>query len=146
MERLFIGLSFIMTGFFPLIFGLYLALKGDYFVSVGCFLTSVCGFQQVYHNLKNQELFEAFAAKILQQQLELEEHEKNNKDQRKNLTQNLADLFGMKMEEQQKKLDEQQILLEEQHKQLIRHRNELSKASAMLDQKNKEIWKLRNYD
>lgn len=146
MDRFFLAASFVMTGFFPLLFGLYLAYKGDYFVSVGCILTSVCGFQQVYHNLKNQELFDVFATKILEQQAELELHEKNNKDQRKDLTKNLADLFGMKMEEQQKKLDEQQQLLEEQNKQLARHRSELMKAAVMLEQKNKEIWKLRDYN
>lgn len=146
MERFLLGLSCVMTGFLPMFFGLYLAHRGDYFLSIGCLLTSVCGFQQVYHNLKNQELFEALAVKILDQQTELESHEKDNKYQRKNLTQNLADLFGMKMAEQQKRLDEQQQLLDEQNKQLLKNRSEMAKATAMLEQRNKEIWKLRNYD
>lgn len=139
MERLFVVLSFVMTGLFPLFFGLYLAHRGDYFVSVGCFLTSVCGFQQVYHNLKNRELFEALSKKILEQRVELESCQEEHVKQRKETTRNLADMFGMKMGEQQKKLEDQERILS-------KHKSELAKASAMLEQKNNEIWKLKNYD
>ena len=92
MERILLGISFVMTGLLPLSFGLYLAHKGEFFISVGCLLTSVCGFQQVYHNLKNRELFENSA------------------------------------------------------KQHARTQLELAKARRMLEQKNKEIWELKNYD
>lgn len=139
MERLFVVLSFVMTGLFPLFCGLYLALKSEYFVSIGCLLTSVCGFQQVYHNLKNKELFEILNKKILEQQVELESCQEEHAKQRKETTRNLADLFGMKMADQQNKLDEQE-------RTLSKHRSELTKASAMLEQKNNEIWKLKNYD
>lgn len=131
MERLFLALSFMMTGCFPLLFGLYLAHRGDYLISVGCLLTSVCGFQQVYHTLKNRELFESLNKKILEQQVELDSCREEHGKQRKEITRNLAEVFSKKVEEEQEQL-------------LRKHRGELAKASSMLEQKNKEIWQLKH--
>ena len=131
MERPLLILSFVITGFLPLGLGAYLAHRGDYFISVGCFLIAVCGFQQIYHSLKNLELFKAFKDKIMEQEKQLEEQKEEFAKQRKQLTQNLADVFGIKMEEQQKVI--------------IKQQKELAQAAKFLEQKNKEIWKLRDY-
>lgn len=55
MERLFLALSFIATGWMSLGFGIYLTYREDYVIAAGCFLISFCGFRQVYDNLKRQE-------------------------------------------------------------------------------------------
>lgn len=131
MERLPLIISFLMTGFLPLFFGVYLAQRQDYFLSVGCFFISLCGFQQIYHTLKVQELFGLFKDKINEQAQQLEDQKEEFLKQRKQLTQNLADLFGMKMKEQENLITKQQ--------------RELANAARFLEQKNKEIWKLRDY-
>jgi hypothetical protein len=127
MERLLLIVSFLITGFLPLGLGVYLANRGDYVISVGCFLISVCGFQQVYHSLKKQEMFETFKAG---QEKELENQQEDYAKQKKQLTQNLAEQFGKRFQEQQEKVEY--------------HRKMLSKTEKILDQRNKEIWQLKN--
>lgn len=51
-------------GFLPLFLGFYLAIREDYFISILCFLISICGFQQVYNNIKIQELLNSQAKEL----------------------------------------------------------------------------------
>lgn len=92
MERLFLALSCIATGWMPLGFGIYLTYREEYIIAAGCFLVSFFGFRQIYDNLKCQERCKE-----------------------------------MKIE-------------------IGKISNKLEEKDMEISKKNKEIWKLRNYD
>ena len=127
-QRLFLGISFLMTGLLPLSCGLYLAYLGQYLISIGCLLVAVCGFQQIYHSLRHQEVLDGLYLKIREKEGELQSCQEENAHK----TKSLADLYGQKLEEQEAVIS--------------RHRAELIKANRMLEDRNKEIWKLKRYD
>ncbi len=92
MERLLLILSFIMTGLMPLAFGGYLAHQEEYFISVGCFLISVSGFQQIYYVLKIQEQMKTLKEKVASQQTQIGKQQ-NTIDQRNKEINKLRDYY-----------------------------------------------------
>lgn len=129
MAKAFIIILFITTGILPLCMGISLACREDYIIAVGCFIIAVFGFQQVYRNAGVQELIDSLTQKILDQEKELEQQKLDFVNQKNKMTQNLADIFSSKVDQQEKII--------------ARQRKELSEASRFLEHKNREIRLLR---
>lgn len=54
-DSVLFGITFVATGCLPFGFGVYLACKEDFTLSIGSFLLSFLGFKQAYDSLKYVE-------------------------------------------------------------------------------------------
>jgi hypothetical protein len=58
MQRTFLAMYFVTTGWVPLFYGIYLASNGQFIVAGVILLISFCGFRQVYDTFNYQEKLE----------------------------------------------------------------------------------------
>jgi hypothetical protein len=129
-------LSFIATGWTPLLFGVYLTCKEEYLVAIGCFLISFCGFRQVCEFLKLYE--------VLQMKTNTVDEKKLYKVLvRKLKKQSLIIKRGTLVSSAA--IRELIVANEMLEKKLNRQQAELYRVSKSLEQKDKEICRLRGY-
>ena len=69
MERVLPILCSIVTGWVPLIFGIYIANKNYFVLAIACFIVACGGFIQAYENFKCQE-------SMKEKDLEIAKHKK----------------------------------------------------------------------
>lgn len=126
MDRSLLILSFLATGLLPFGLGAYLAYKGDYYLSVGCFFIAIAGFQQIYQFLK---IIDNLSIQIMDQQKAFDTQREQFGLDQKQLTHNLGLMFSEKMDETNRKIEDQ--------------KKRLCQADNMIEQRNKEIRKLQ---
>jgi len=122
MTKVFHIVLFIMTGILPLLLGGWLTYQQNYYIAIASFVVAVFGFQQVCQNFTTQDLIHGLKEKITEQEIELG-------NQKKEITQKLADVFAAKVEHQEKVI--------------ARQKKDLAQASKFLEQRNREIRLLR---
>jgi hypothetical protein len=79
MQRTFLAMYFVTTGWVPLAYGIYLASNGQFVVAGIILLISFCGFRQVYETFNYQEKLENQRKRLVEAFRELEERDKTIK-------------------------------------------------------------------